>query len=193
MPSPERLEEAYQNLGAEKFRVREEPQRFVVESTSGRHGKVVDGGQVFHGKDGEGGDQRLVLLAEEWPGRKDFGDSFRISAKTSATPGNPSAWHLGISIGKVRVLYHPGFWGGEFRFEEAGTLPYLIQNEEMGFTPDFDTEQWMSVEVHRFKNGRVSLEAPPFLPLSDPFNGSLQRPTQEAISCYGMAFPTRRL
>ncbi|MDE0827509.1 MAG: hypothetical protein OSA48_11990 [Akkermansiaceae bacterium] len=131
---------------------------FTFQSTSGRGAQVGSGILVMPGKDGNDGDQQLVLAAKGWPGQKDFGKSFRVSAKTGGKPGGVGAWHLGISIGNVRALYHPDLAGGGFRFEEHDKRPYLTQNENMGFTPSSDTMQWMSVDVHRLANDKVKLE-----------------------------------
>jgi transposase len=40
----------------------------------------------------------------------------------------------------------------------------------------------LAVDLWRLFTGQTTAETPPFLPISDPFNGGLKRPTQKANS-----------
>lgn len=133
--------------------------KFQYESDSGRGAKVTAGILVMAGAQGNEGDQRLVMAAGEWPKKKRFGDAFRVSAKMGGKAGGEGGWHLGIAIGQVRALYHPGFKGGGFRFEQIDNPRYLTMNKDMGFTPVADSMQWMEVRVQRLNDGRVELVA----------------------------------
>ena len=68
------------------------------------------------------------------------------------------AWHLGISIGNVKALYHPGMAGGSFRFERVSDNRNLSRMESMGFLPKAGEMQWMSVRVSHLSDERVRLK-----------------------------------
>ena len=69
-----------------------------------------------------------------------------------------AAWHLGISVGKVRALYHPGMDRNSFRFEKLDENKYLSRNESIGFMPGGEALQWMLVKVRRLEGGKVRLD-----------------------------------
>ncbi len=102
-------------------------------------------------------DQRLLLKAADWPGRPVFPDRFSVTTTLGGSAGGEGVWHLGVSVGGVRALYHPGYAGGAFRFEQVeGNIP-TAPNRSMGFTPSTDKMQRMRVEVQRRTGGRVRL------------------------------------
>lgn len=131
--------------------------RFQCVAPEGMKGRVENGSVVFEGKRPGDDDQRLMLHAPDWPGGDEFPADFTVSTRLGGTPGGSGAWHLGVSIGRVRALYHPGYPGGGFRFEQVGTADDLTRNASMGFTPSTDEPQWMTVQVHRLENGSVHL------------------------------------
>jgi hypothetical protein len=75
----------------------------------------------------------------------------------AAENNNNYGWHLGISIGRVKVLFHPGVDGGAFRIETIPEHTALVNNQEMGFTPQPETQYDMTIEVRR-TGQEVSLE-----------------------------------
>jgi len=130
----------------------------TFENAANRGGAVVGGQLVFTGEGGQDGDQRLVLHSKKWPGEETFGEAFQVFAKLRGESTGMGAWHLGISIGRVRALYHPGLKGGSFRFERIDNHDYLSRTGSVGFTPKEEVPQWMSVKVRRLPDNKVSLE-----------------------------------
>jgi len=126
-------------------------------AADGMGGRVTDGRLVLPGERPGDGDQRLILHATDWPGREAFPDRFRVSARLGGTPGGEGAWHLGITVGAVRALYHPGFDGGGFRFEQVGSRSPVRPNRNMGFTPSTRAMQRMVIDVRRLRDQRVKL------------------------------------
>ncbi|MGB1128655.1 MAG: hypothetical protein ACPG4K_01295 [Haloferula sp.] len=130
---------------------------FEFEAGEGMLGDVEGGMLVLKGNRPGDGDQRLILKAENWPARETFPDELTVSAQLGGRDGGQGAWHLGITVGRVRALYHPGYRGGGFRFEQVGTRKEFTGNEDMGFTPSVTEMQHMRVKVRRLENGSVEL------------------------------------
>jgi hypothetical protein len=132
---------------------------FEVEAAHGMPVTVTDGRLVMGGKRPGDDHQRLVLRAAKWPGAKTFPKHFQVSANLGGTKGDAGAWHMGLAVGRVRALFHPGMEGGSFRFERVDNRQELTTNEGMGFTPAMDAMQRMSLDVRVLENGDVKLEA----------------------------------
>lgn len=145
-------------FGEDQAKLGKEYRQFAFENSAKRAGKVMDGQLVFSGMNGQDGDQRLVLRSEKWPGAETFGEAFQVSVKLRGESQGSGAWHLGITIGKVRALYHPGLKGGSFRFERIDNHAYLGRPGNVGFTPGEETPQWMTVRVQRLPDEKVQLE-----------------------------------
>ncbi len=79
----------------------------------------------------------------------EFPDRFSVRARLAAEGNNNFGWHLGISIGKVKTLFHPGVDGGAFRIETIPEHLAIVNNQEMGFTPQTDTMHDMTIEFQR--------------------------------------------
>ncbi len=131
---------------------------FRFENSSERPGKVEGGRLIFEGKAGQDGDQRLILESKVWPGKSEFGDRFRVSATLGGDDVSSGAWHMGITVGRIRVLFHPGMQNGSFRFERIDNHKFLSGTKVVGFQPLGDGRQWMSVDVTKLPDGDVRLD-----------------------------------
>ncbi|MDB4435539.1 hypothetical protein N9160_01005, partial [bacterium] len=95
-------------FGESDEKLREDYRQFRFETSSKRPGKVEGTRLIFAGKAGQDGDQRLILESKTWPGEIEFGDRFRVSVILGGEDVSPGAWHMGITIGRIRTLFHPG-------------------------------------------------------------------------------------
>lgn len=132
---------------------------FILDAGPGLKGSVADGTLRLSGKGPVEGDQRLIIKAETICGKDVFPDRFRIEVMLGGTPGGESAYHIGVSVGKVRALFHPGYANGGFRFEQVETHKSLTENANMGFTPKTGSLATMGIEVKRLPGGDVELQA----------------------------------
>lgn len=135
---------------------------FQYECEAGRalrveKGIVALGGVALAGKAQPECDQRIFLTAKSLLGQPEFPDRFTVRARMAAENNNNYGWHLGISIGRVKVLFHPGVDGGAFRIETIPEHVALLNNQEMGFTPQPATQYDMTIECRR-SGQEVSLE-----------------------------------
>lgn len=130
---------------------------FRLENSAKRGGKVADGKLIFSGSQGVDGDQRLVLTSQDWLGTPNFGKRFRVSAKLGGREGGSGAWHLGITVGKIRVLYHPGLRGGSFRLEDVTNNESVSDDINMDFTPSTESMQGMELNVRQRADGVVAI------------------------------------
>jgi hypothetical protein len=126
---------------------------FVYEATvPGCKAEVRDGRLILHGDHAEG-DQRLAITAQKLMGKARWPDALDITAKLGGSARENIAWHVGVSIGRVKVLFHPNHQGGAFRAEAVDTHEYIFDNQALGFTPAADALHEMTIRVRRTDRG----------------------------------------
>lgn len=149
---------------AEWFQLRQNPLResygkMEFHKDEGLTGKVRDGSLRFHGQHKGDGDQCLLLTASKAWGKKVLPEKFRVSCRLGGSSGEGSgAWHLGLSVGQVRVLFHPGMKGGGFRVETIEKKSVVRPISSMGFDPSTKGFQRMAIDVRKLKSGDVQLD-----------------------------------
>jgi hypothetical protein len=126
--------------------------RFEYETTAARALRVEKGVAAIGGEQAEC-DQRLVITSKRMTGRDEFPDRCEVHVRLEAEDNNNFGWHLGVSIGRVKVLLHPGLDGGAFRAETVDDHEYLFGNEDMGFTPMPGVAHTMTIGVKRRGKG----------------------------------------
>lgn len=131
--------------------------RFRYVADKGGDAVVVDGVARLKNA-GEERDQRLILDAKALTGKEEFPDVFHIETKLGAQPGGEGICHIGISVGNVRALFHPGYPNGAFRFERVDNKTEIKRNTNMGFNPATNKLLLMGIDVKRQDNGDVALD-----------------------------------
>jgi hypothetical protein len=127
-----------------------------IDDTYKTDGVVTDGMLLFRSTKGEEDtDHRLLLHAKDCTGKEEFPKVLRFQVKIGGGVGRDGRYHVGLSLGKVRALYHPGYSGGAFRFQNVATAKQFTTNQAMGFTPAAGRLQTMRCRVERLDDGNV--------------------------------------
>lgn len=121
--------------------------KFITEVETG--GAVEEGMARLKGNHNGDGDQQLLLHAKDLTGNEEFPDSFRIESKIGGGAEGSGSYHVGISVGNVRALFHPGYFNGAFRIEQVSNNVPILANTNMGFTPPPGKLLLMSMDVKR--------------------------------------------
>jgi len=103
----------------------------------------------------EEADHRLFVTSRELLGQPTFPRRFLVKARLGGEAAMPGAWHVGVSIGKAKFLFHPGVDGGAFRIETVDEHRYLLQSPPMPFLPAADVLHDMTLDVTRNDDGSV--------------------------------------
>ncbi len=102
--------------------------RFLYEADNNGRASVVDGQLLIDGDNPEG-DQRVYITSQRMIGRTEWPRTIEVRAKLGGKAGNNFGWHMGLSVGRVKVLFHPGLGGGGFRAETTDEHDYFFGNE----------------------------------------------------------------
>ena len=129
---------------------------------------------VIPGKRPGGADQRMILRSSTWPATKESPKHIRVSCLVGSTGEEVSTHHLGITIGKVKTLIHPGHREGGFRFEQIGTKREFTDNINTGYTPAPNMLHRIEVTAQHMKNGKVHLNAVVISPNKKRFETSIE-------------------
>ena len=121
------------------------------------NGSVKDSIARLSGKHNSDGDQQLLLHAKDLTGNEEFPDSFRVESKIGGGGEGIGAYHVGVSIGNVRALFHPGYNNGAFRIEQVSDNVAILGNTDMTFTPPAGIPLLMSMDIKRLANKDVEI------------------------------------
>jgi hypothetical protein len=122
---------------------------FAYEATDPKWKAEVSEGRLRLSGAHEEGEQRLVVTARKVFGKPKWPDALEVTAKLGGTGAASGAWHVGLSVGAVKVLFHPDYDGGAFRAETVDTRTVFSGNENMGFTPAAGVMHELTVKVSR--------------------------------------------
>lgn len=125
---------------------------------NGELAQVKDGRLILRGDRPGQADQRLILQSSDWPGTPTLPEHLTVRTLLGGTAGGGGTWHVAVSIGDVKTLFHPGYQGGGFRHETVGTHDRISQNTDMGFTPGAEQMFDMTLELDRAGPDRYSLK-----------------------------------
>ncbi len=155
------------NLYQERFSldvksVRQGYGRFLYEGPQGLGGSVRDNVLRLDGSNVEA-DQRLVLESSRLTGHATWPRKFEIRARMGGDSAGSGGYHVGISIGHVKILFHPSYSGGGFRVEDVKSHKYYVTNQTMPFRPTGGALCPISIKVERTEKGAkfdIKIEPP---------------------------------
>jgi hypothetical protein len=117
---------------------------------------VVKDGRLFLSGNQGFGDQKLFLEALRWNRTPALPDEFTVDVKLGGEAQAAGLWHLGVSVGDIRILFHPGHPAGGFRAENVKTktpCKAFSGNVNMNFTPAPGKLHDMKILARRTKDG----------------------------------------
>jgi|GEM_PF-1835250 len=126
--------------------------RFQYESDNQGQAKVSDGKLRIEGNQNEG-DQRLFITSQQMIGRDRWTDELEIRVQLAGEIGNNYGWHIGVSVGRVKVLFHPGESKGYFRAETTDKHEQIIPNRDLSFAPAAGVMHEMILLVKKTNTG----------------------------------------
>ncbi|MEI6176432.1 MAG: hypothetical protein WCS43_06040 [Verrucomicrobiota bacterium] len=132
-------------------------QRLKFTTDIGATGSVRDGIARLKGEHEGDGYQQILLHAKDLTDKPEFPDSFRIEAKIGGENEGTGSYHVGISVGNVRALFHPGYSTGAFRLERISDKVVILNNTNMGFNPPAGKLLLMSMDVKRLRDNDVKI------------------------------------
>jgi len=121
---------------------------FQFASTKPSKAVVKDGKLIIDGNHPEC-DQSLFITSENLIGDSRLPDTFTVRAKLGGTASGIGAYHVGISIGDLKILFHPGSNQGAFRIEDRLKHRRHTPNVNMGFTPAANQVHEMEIRVSK--------------------------------------------
>lgn len=130
---------------------------YTYQHTVAAKAKVADG-RLFLRGDHDEGDQRLAFAAEQIVGTPSIEHPFTVQASLGGTPGNPIGWHVGVSVGNAKFLFHPDYAGGAFRVEHCDSHRSYFNSASMSFTPASNKLYKMKLAVRPQKAGAVRVD-----------------------------------
>jgi hypothetical protein len=122
---------------------------FVYEASDPKWKAEVSEDRLRLSGDHGEGDQRLFITAQKVIGKPKWPDSLEVAADLGGTDAGSGAWHVGLSVGQVKILFHPDYDGGSFRAETVDTHKPFFANENLGFTPAAGLMHELTVKVSR--------------------------------------------
>lgn len=127
--------------------------------------------------DHDSGDQRFIVTSQKALGKPKWPDSLEVTARLGGTANNNDDWNVGVSVGAVKVLFHPAYPGGAFRAETVDAREKFLANQSMGFTPAAGVMHRLTIKVRRAERTcRFEVE------LADANGGGAYRKTFEVDS-----------
>lgn len=93
------------------------------------------------------GDQRLTVSGLAAFGTPTFPERFTVHALIGGEKENAGGWHVGVSIGNIRLLFHPGYSSGSYRAETVDRYEELFPNQNMPYTPAAGVLHSMTIKV----------------------------------------------
>lgn len=127
--------------------------KFQYSSTNEGEAHVADG-KLFMDGDHPDGDQLLFITSQSAIGEDQFPRKVELTAQVgSKERGNTGAWHVGIFIGNVKLVLHPGFAGGGVRVETIDEHKRLLKLGALPFKPADGVLYELKLKVIKLESG----------------------------------------
>ena len=126
--------------------------RFQYETDQPTRASVTNGNLRLEGNHAEA-DQRLCVTSEKLFGQREWPRVVEVRGKLTGEAAGQGGYHIGLSVGRVKALFHPAYPGGGFRIETVDAHDYLVSNTNLGFTPTPNVMHEMNMTVTRTPQG----------------------------------------